>query len=231
MIADALRIEIERYAARMRTTNPLFMRAAQGTLNSVHMAHYLSSIQFLISHTPVHLKRAATRAAELGDEALSSHFLHKIAEEQGHEAWAESDVDRVSARVREPVRHPVATMRALVAFIEETIDADPALYLSYILFAEYLIVLMGPEWLELLEQRCGMPRTSMTVIDNHAELDRAHTEEALDQIDELVGDPRKLAPMRDVLFGTIARFDGFSIDVVAQADAHHARLSAQAPAA
>ena len=96
------------------------------------------------------------------------------------------------------------------------IDDDPALYLAYILFAEQLVVILGPEWLELLEARCGIPRSSMTVIGNHAELDKEHVESALEEIDDLVGDPRKLPRMRDALRRSIGFFDRFCVEVTGE---------------
>jgi hypothetical protein len=121
-------------------------------------------------------------------------------------------------------------MLAMIAFIERVIDEDPALYLAYILFAEYLVVLLGPQWLELLESRCGIPRTSMTVIGNHAELDREHVAEAFEVIDALVGDPQKLPAMRRVLRDTIACFEAFCRGVIEAADAE-LRVPAASPAA
>jgi hypothetical protein len=53
----------------------------------------------------------------------------------------------------------------------------------------------------------------MTVIGNHIELDREHVEEALDQIDALVANPRKLPRMRQVLAQTLTYFDRFCADV------------------
>lgn len=217
MIADALRNEIEQYAARMPTENPLYERAAEGKLRASHLASYLANVHYLIRHTPVHLSRAESRARALGDQALARHFVQKCAEEAGHDVWAQRDWARVSGEIRLPADADVLpTMTSLVDFIAEIIDEDPAQYLAYILFAEYLIVLLGPAWLTLLEERCGIPRSSMTVIGNHAELDREHVEEALDQIDALVGDPKKLSPMRRVLHDAIAHFDAFCAEVTHQ---------------
>jgi pyrroloquinoline quinone (PQQ) biosynthesis protein C len=84
------------------------------------------------------------------------------------------------------------------------------------LFAEYLTVLLGPPWLALLEERCGIPQSSMTVIANHAEEDRHHVEEALDEIDALVADPRKLRRMREVLLDSCGHFDRFCEEVTAE---------------
>lgn len=214
MIADALRAEIDRYAAQMRRSNPLFYRAADGTFTPERMGVYLANVHHLVCHTPIFLVRARNRARQLGDGCLAEHYEHKYSEEQGHDAWADRDIERVSAMSVVPVKRDVLpSIRDLVEFLATTIDEDPTLYLSYILFAEYLIVLLGPEWLGMLEERCGIPRSSMTVIGNHIELDREHVEEALDQIDDLVGDPRKLPRMREVLVEVLAYFDRFCAEV------------------
>lgn len=214
MIAFALRAHIESYASTsMRTRNALFTRALKGTLTQSHLTRYLSNVRYLVAHTPIHLARAKRAAERAGDLRLAAHYAAKIGEEEGHDAWAERDLARLGARPSAFPRSSLATMTALVTFIESVIDEDPALYLAYILFAEYLIVLLGPEWLALLESRCGIPRSAMTVIGNHAELDRDHVEEAIDVIDDLVGDPSKLTRMRAVLDDTIAHFERFSTEV------------------
>ena len=214
MIGDALGVEIAAYAVEMRRTNPLFTKAQDGTLTADRIASYLANIHHLIRYTPIYLARARDRARALGDERLAAHYQHKRGEEVGHDAWAERDLERVSAQTMRPVaRDVVPAIRDLVAYLADMIDEDPTLYLAYILFTEQLIVLLGPEWLMLLEERCGIPRSSMTVIDNHAELDKEHVEEALEQIDDLVGDPKKLAKMRDALRASIAFFHRFCVEI------------------
>jgi hypothetical protein len=225
MIGNALRVEIDRYAVEMRRSNPLYMRAADGTLTADCIATYLANIHHLICYTPTYLTRARDRAAALGDAKLTAHYQHKRGEEVGHEAWAERDLQRVAPQAIRPVeRNAVPSMHALIDYLARLIDHDPALYLSYILFAEHLLVVLGPEWLEMLETRCGIPRSSMTVIGNHIELDKEHVEEALEQIDILVGDPRKLPDMRRALRATMAHFDQFCVEVTAAEDEDDAVL-------
>src|SRR5690349_12074738 len=89
MIADALRLEIERYAVRMRRNNPLYSRAAAGTLTAEHLTRYLTAIHSLVSHTPIHLHRAERAALAEGDDALAAHYRAKRGEEAGHDKWAE----------------------------------------------------------------------------------------------------------------------------------------------
>jgi len=225
MIGNALRVEIDRYAVEMRRSNPLFTRAEDGTLTADCIATYLANIHYLICYTPAYLARARDRAAALGDAELAAHYQHKRGEEVGHEAWAERDLERVAPRALRPVeRQAVPSMHELVAYLADLIDHDPVLYLSYILFAEHLLVVLGPEWLEMLETRCGIPRSSMTVIGNHIELDKEHVEAALEQIDLLVGDPSKLPQMRRALRATMTYFDRFCVEITATKEVDDAVL-------
>ncbi len=227
MIADALRCDVESYAARMPDTNPLYYRAERGSLTPRHLTRYLASVHYLVTHTPIHLTFAQKEATARGDHALAEHFVHKLGEESGHDAWAERDFERMQkASARTSVLEPCPAMRRMVDFIGATIADEPRHYLAYILFAEYLIVLLGPNWLTLLEDRCGIAKTSMTVIGNHAELDKDHTEEALDRIDDLVPDPRDLAPMRRIMQRSIEHFEAFCFEVLAEVDRDDARSHA-----
>jgi hypothetical protein len=217
MIGDALRAEVEIYAVEMRRFNPLFTKARDGSLTADCVARYLANIHYLIRYTPTYLARARDRALAIGDERLALHYQHKQGEEVGHDTWAERDLERVSVHARTPVeRDAVPAMHGLIAYLARMIDDDPALYLAYILLSEHLTVILGPEWLRLLEERCGIPRTSMTVVGNHAELDQEHVEHALDEIDDLVADPRKLSRLRDALRESCAYFDRFCAEVTAE---------------
>jgi pyrroloquinoline quinone (PQQ) biosynthesis protein C len=213
MIADALRTEIERYAARRRQ-NPLFALAEEGRLTRATVARYIANVHYVIQYTPVYLTRARDAAAKRGDAQLAAHYQAKLGEEVGHDAWSEKDLEsftRLSAQ--SPNTDVTRAMIDLVEFLARIIDEDPTLYLAYIAYAEYLVVLLGDEWLALLDERCGISRTSMTVIDNHVELDRDHADDAFAKIDALVGEPRKLPRMRQVLLETLERFDAFCVEL------------------
>jgi len=231
VIADVLRADVERYAAGMPRHNPLYVGAAEGRLTPEMVAYYLFNVRHLVRHTPAHLERARARALAVGDHALAAHFAAKHAEEQGHDRWADRDLERLSDGFGAAPRDEHSRgLLGLLRHVERTIDRDPALYLAYILFAEYLIVLMGPEWLALIEERCGIPRSTFTVIANHVELDREHTEEGLEAIDALVPDPAKLGPMRAVLRETFDHFDRFSADVLALGERPEAPCTTSSPA-
>lgn len=229
MIGEALRAEIDRYAVEMRRSNPLFTKAEDGTLSAGCIARYLANIHSLIRYTPTYLARARDRARERGDDHLAAHYQHKRGEEVGHDEWAERDFHRVSAQASKRVhRETLPAIDDLIAYLAKLIDEDPALYLAYILFTEQLIVILGSEWLTLLEDRCGIPRSSMTVVANHAELDKEHVEEALEEIDDLVGDPTKLPKMREALLESISYFHRFCVEVTGLEDFDDVRTSRDA---
>ncbi len=214
MIGEALSDAIIQYVAVCRIRNPLFTKANDGTLSPPLIARYLASVHQLVLHTPIHLRKARQVAEARGEHALVAHFEHKLTEEAGHDAWAARDREGLARKTGVVAPDAaVQTMTVLIHHIDALIEKDPALYLAYILFAEQLIVLMGGEWLELLETRCGIPKTVMSVVGNHVELDKDHVAEALDEIDDLVGDPSKLPAMRDALTSSMLKFDAFCVEV------------------
>jgi hypothetical protein len=214
MIADILRLDIERYAVEVRAKNPLFTRAAAGTLTPWHIATYLENIRYLVRHTPRHLVVSRDRAHEVGDEKLAAHYERRLREEVGHDLWAEQDLATLRSGLPAPPSGRVlASMLELVGYIGGRILERPALHLAYILFAEYLTVIIGPDWLRLLEERCGVEQSAMTVVSKHVELDRSHVEHALEEIDDLVADPRMIGPMREMLHESIVRFENFCAEV------------------
>jgi pyrroloquinoline quinone (PQQ) biosynthesis protein C len=226
MIANALRAEIDRYAVRARRENPLYSKASDGTLSPEMVTRYIANVHRMVARSPADLARARDRSKALGLPHLAEYFDQKRGEEVGHDAWSARDLKRMAKQVEADGLHEVLpAIQSLMNFIERIIDEDPTIYLSYVLFAEYLVVVLGPDWVSQLETRCGIPRTSVTVIGNHIELDKEHVEEALDRIDELVGDARKLPRMREVLLQTFEHFDRFCVEAT---DSHHESSSAGA---
>ncbi len=220
MIGNALRVEIERTAERWRRESPLYLRAFEGSLTRADVVRYLTHLREVLRETPYSLARARDRAREIGDAALAAHYAEKVAEETGHHEWATNDLERLESQTRLPIQTELLpSAAALIRFQRATIDEDPVLFLSYTLLAEYFTVLLGPSWLELLETRCGIPKTSMSTVGNHVAADKDHVEETLESIDALVGDPRKLARMREVLAGATTCWENFFAEVLDARDA------------
>ncbi|MDF2694028.1 MAG: long-chain acyl-CoA synthetase [Labilithrix sp.] len=234
MIADALRADIETFAKTKCRENLLFRMAEEGNIDAPCIRAYLTNLHYLLRHTPICLVRARKLAISRGDHALAEHFKHKLVEEAGHFRWAEDDLASLPAAL-DATPGVLRSMERHVQYIIDRIDENPSLFLAYILFGEYFTVVIGPEWLRLLDERCGIPRTSMTVIDKHIEIDQGHVEEALDNIDDLVAEPKLLPRMRAVLRDSMDNFYAFCTELAES----HGRVSqpsirqvvVQAPAA
>ena len=218
MIGDALRVELERYAATLEQQNPLYLAAKRGAFTPEVASRYLVNVRHLIRHTSPHLRRARARALARGARALADHYDHKLAEERGHDLWADHDLEKLRTCFGTSGRAGIVpALTALLEFLERTIDRDPALYLAYVLFAEYVIAARGGEWLAVVRDVCGIPIGAMSVIARHAELDREHTHEGFETIDALVTEPAMLAPMREVLLASRDLFEGFCREIVSDA--------------
>jgi hypothetical protein len=211
MIGIALRTDIESWAAR-RNERALFHMARDGKLTAAMVKRYIANVTWSIRRTAGHMKDARDRALELGHDPVAKFYAEKIHEEAGHEAWGDADLESLTRLVAAPPAI-IASFVELDAYVSEIIEKDPALYLAYLALAEYVTVLLGPELLQNIHEHCGVPRTSMTVVDNHIDLDRDHAEENFGVLDDLVVDPRMLAPLREALAKMLEFFDRFCEEV------------------
>lgn len=228
MISEALRTDIQVWASKADKM-PLFQFARAGRLTAEMVTRYIANVTHMIRLTPGHLRLARDRARFAGDQTLAAHYEHKIAEEVGHDAWGDADLASLGLLVAAPSNTTaLPSIEALARSITAMIEADPALYLTYLAFTEYVTVLLGPGLLASIDTECGIPRTSMTVIDKHIELDRDHAEEGFGIIDELVGDPRKIGAMRAALAGIFGYFDAFAVEITIDDAAEESRRDVSA---
>jgi hypothetical protein len=209
MLSIELKQEIERHAQEIGA-HRLMLDAHNGDVPPQTVVRYLSGARELVRATPWHLELARSRARELALPELEAFFEHKLAEEQGHERWAESDLAAMSERFRTaPALLPSPAIRSLLGFLETVIRSDPYAYLPYILLAEYATVLMGPAWTQALREKCSIPPNALSVVDRHAELDKHHVAEALAEIDRLLEEHRDPTRLRQTLFTAMSHFMNF----------------------
>jgi len=201
MFATTLQREIERHALDMRVTNPFFAQAAAGTITPQTVARYLAGLRFMLRLTPSYFSRARDLSREKGYEAAMTCFAGKLAEEQGHDLWAEQDIQHIRLRFElgdDP--EPVEAIFELSDYLWAMIERDPRLFLAYSLWAEYITVLMGGEFVSHLVERCGIPKAATSAIANHVELDREHAVAGFAALDTLVDEtllPALLTSVRD----------------------------------
>jgi pyrroloquinoline quinone (PQQ) biosynthesis protein C len=209
-ISETLKQDIEAYATRLRSSNQLFRRARHGNLTPTAVVSYIANLRFLVQHTDVNLKLAQERAEQLGRTQLARFFQQKRREEVGHDRWADNDIALLQGMfgVR-PTLQPSTSIANLLEYLRAMITEEPTNYLAYILFVEYVTVLVGPEWLRLVEDRCGIPMSAMTVVGNHIELDKDHVADGLREIDQLIGEGDSAEPLRSALYTSMEYFEGF----------------------
>lgn len=181
MIAELMKREIESFGHSVCSEHQLFEKARNGQVGPPVVAEYLSSLLFVIRKTPIHLALASEAASKLGATELSAYLRRKIAEEEGHDSWAVSDLDVLSSRYGKAFAcEPSREVVELMDYVEHNLHQDPRRYLIYTLFAEYFTVVVGSTWTEVLIDRCGIPKSALTVVDKHVEADAEHAHEGFD---------------------------------------------------
>lgn len=208
-IAKRLAREIESFADRMRSSHPLLSAAQAGRVSPPTVVAYLAGVRHLLLHTPIHFDMAQRRAATLGRSDVCRYMEQKKRDEAGHAKWAENDLlemHRVFG-LQEP--KPCVTVSELVEYLGKLAQTEPTLYIPYVLFAEYFVVLAGPDWVEALQQRCGIPAKALTSITLHVELDRAHVSHALRELDDLIGEDEDPNRLVNALREAMSQFERF----------------------
>jgi hypothetical protein len=212
MIVQTLKRDIEQYAARLERAHPLMQKARSGTLPAAALAAYISNLLFSIRHNYPHLDLARRRAAELGQGAVAAYYAQKFAEEYGHDQWAEQDLDRLSADFDVPRSAPSESLAELMDYLNGVIERDPRCYLAHTLFIEYLTVLAGPGFLNAVEAGCGIPRSHLSVIARHVELDQHHVAEALAEMETLTSGVDETA-LLETLHQSMRCFESFCDEI------------------
>lgn len=189
MIAERLKVEIETYAERLRRSSPLLRKAKSGELSPQAVQTFLWNIRYVLGETPHNLRLASSVAQARGQLELSRFYADKIGEEAGHDRWAEQDLLSLNPELDLDFGRtlaPLDPLAELMTFLRSAIQREPSDFLVYMLFVEYLTVLLGPEWLAALEAGCGIPAASMTSIGHHVELDQHHVLDDLESIRALL---------------------------------------------
>jgi hypothetical protein len=126
------------------------------------------------------MRLAAVRSGELGDDRLCKplrdYYAEHAKEEEGHEEWLLADLESMGiSRDRALQRLPYPSVAALVGTQYYWIEhAHPVAVLGY------LAVLEQPAeaaFLKEVRERTGIPLTSMSCHQKHAELDLGHVAE------------------------------------------------------
>ena len=213
MLSQILRHEVEAYATHLLDHSPLLRRAQAGELLPESVGYYLEGIRYITSESVRLLHFAAGCSEGRGLTQLARHFSWKAAEESGHDSWAESDMRKLERHFDIQLSpSPSPALRTLTAFLAQRIEANPAHFMAYLYLVEHITVLLGPVWMEALESKCGHCRSHLNVVKKHVELDVAHVEEELHELDSLASES-DLEGMRSIICTARGHIDDFFAEV------------------
>lgn len=178
-IYDKVTKRTREFHQHLKANNPFYKHVYAGSLTVDQLEMYLFNIKHSLKSTIPQCATGAKGSRKIGLEKLSKFFLHKIKEETGHDQWADEDLQKIASELtsHQESHKLLPEMQALIAFNNSLVKQDPRLYLIYMLFAEYFTVIAGPEFMEALEAKCHIPRSMISVVTKHAELDKDHVHE------------------------------------------------------
>lgn len=207
---------IQNFFRSLKKQNIFYQRIFDGSLTAPELTRFLQNVSFLTAHTPAHLKLAHALAKTRGEQALARYFAEKLDEEVGHDQWGTEDVAALQKNfhVSSNQLGIVPAMQALVAGNEAMIRSDPFHYFIYVLYAEYFTVIAGPESLTAIEKNKGIPKSMMTIIGKHAELDQHHVAEWATAAEEVGLKAERCTDYREVLDGIMERYTKFCEDLI-----------------
>jgi len=108
---------------------------------------------------------------------------------------------------------PSPALGSLLALLDRGArDGTPA-HLAHKAFFQYLAAENGLSWIQMVEERCGIPEEALGFLGSAREECRDGVEEVLDAIDDLVDDPARLPGLRDELREVIEHFDQLCVEV------------------
>lgn len=202
---------ISTYYASMKNQNVFFQRVYGGQVTVPEVATFIRNLTYLTQHSQLVLRLAVASSKEKNDHHLADFFVKKIADEDGHHKWGEMDFESIKKKFKVPGAADQITdeMKHYVEDVQAMVKEDPYQLFVYILFAEYLTVIGGPDFLKAVDKACGVPPEYMSVIGNHAEIDRDHINDWAEEAKSLGMTDKDFDRCKKVLDRVMSNYDRF----------------------
>lgn len=157
----------------LKKSSNFYRKIEEGSLGAESIASLLVSTKYLISKTPFFAASAKNLAT---DQKVVEYFAHTEEEEQGHDKWAEDDLEKLKVLFKVERIHISDKIKDIEKYIQSLINDDPIYLIPYIFWAEYTAVHAAPQFAADIKARCNIGPEVLSVFLNHAELDQEHTE-------------------------------------------------------
>ncbi len=178
MFSEKLKEMVNEFCDDFIENSKLFELGRRNGITKYHLAAYLKNLEFLFGQNAQDLHRASLLYE--GKTLISAFFKNKWIEERGHDAWARNDLKKIDASSA-----VCAEMRELTSFLTQTMQTAPHCYLCYLYFAEYMTIILGPIWMDLLHQNLDARKEDVTALTHHIDLDVDHYREVGEFVDQL----------------------------------------------
>ena len=191
MSSQALCIELmdtARESVRQLDNHPIAGQLMNGTLPAATYARYLAQVRRQICGSAPMLKQAGCRLSLMGRTELSRLFLRKAGEEDGHDAWALSDIEHLgfAPNAVEP-ECSFAAVDAYLAWTSYCIQHSPVAVLGVAWILEWFGLCRAGVAADAMTRHSRIPQIGSAVrfLRGHADADAAHVQalsEALHQV-------------------------------------------------
>lgn len=182
----------DQLAARFQPTLETFLcsapmrRLSSGDLT---LAHYRCIMREIFHHTRENpqLQALATVYFRGRQRDLVRSFFVHAASEVGHDQLALNDFVTVGGDASNvPYQNPLPATTALLAYgFYQIYNQNPLGYLGYLYFLEFMPTKSGDGMIKLLEE-IGVPRTAMSFLKDHTEIDIGHNKMMQKYVEGLV---------------------------------------------
>lgn len=182
---DTLRAEFEQ-VLRAFESSPAMQRIFTGKLTANHYKSYLRQTYHYTKDNPQIQSLATVYFHGSGRKFVRMFYKHAISE-IGHDELALNDLKTMGENIDQiRIENPLPATVALNAFVFYQIyNRNPIGYLGYLYFLEYLPTSSGAGYMNLLEN-AGVPRSAMTFLLEHTNVDVYHNKLMEKYVDGLI---------------------------------------------
>jgi pyrroloquinoline quinone (PQQ) biosynthesis protein C len=154
--------------------SPAMQRILSGDMTINHYKSYLRQTYHYTKDNP-QIQALATVYFHGSDREFVRMFYKHAISEIGHDELALNDLQLLGENIdRVRIENPLPATVALNAFVFYQIyNRNPIGYLGYLFFLEFLPTSSGAGYMQLLE-KAGVPKTAMTFLLEHTNVDIYH---------------------------------------------------------
>lgn len=181
-------MDAARESVRRLDHHPVAGRLMQGTLPADIYVRYLAQVRRQIRGSAPMLQQTGSRLHAMRREQLSQLFLRKAGEEDGHDAWALSDIEQLGVEPKAlELDCSFAAVDAYVAWTSYCVQLSPVAVLGVAWILEWFGLCRAGVAADAMVRHSGIPCIAGAVrfLRGHADADGAHVQalgEALHRI-------------------------------------------------